>query len=240
MGTKIKPEEKTFDNSADMFLGSRLENIYAALGNEVVKMKRHFYFQNKDIWANLMINYAAKFFTIGDKVLITGSANSIQRIETDKVVIHREGNKYLIDIKGGEVNIDLKIHWNSTKIHDYMISDNTKVTNKSIFQQARYDHNIESDKTGYWHVPFIDKNRNIEFVSALRKIAKTNADILNVYFNEFPNVDKIYIVRIYCLQEKMKSVSTLIKEIGVKGEITFVVSKRSAVENRKFKTLKIK
>ena len=238
--TQQPAEIKTFDNSSDIYLGRRSEDDNPR--SDWGKIKTKYYFQNSSTWETKLLNYASMFFNIGDKVWVVKNIGS-ERVETESLIFHRSSTQFLVDVKGddGEKKINIKDH-DAFRIilSKYKHKGVHSVVKKSIFDEARRNYNFGADNTGYLYVPFNSNAENMEFVSAIKKIARRNKDILNVYYQELPAIDKNYIVKIYCLEKNKKNIVNILKELGVKGEVQFQLSKRAVVCNRKMQKIKIK
>lgn len=225
--------EDGFKKTSEIYLGSRLEDDNPS--SDWGQMRRLYYFEKNTYWETKLMKFASRYFRRGDNVYFVNSG-SFEYIEVEKLIFRRSGNKFTVQVKETLRVYDVKSFLGDLggvdEINVYKRYESKKAEVSTLYKKARssYDYNV--DKTGYWHIIFNDKTKMESFCMLMKKEARKNKAILNYYKPVLMNLDRQYIVKIYCLDEFKMEVRESIRRAGIETLIEYTLSRRSVLMSR--------
>ena len=234
---KDKKDARPYDFKKDsqVFIGYKNEDTDADSDSGTIK--RCYYFEKTVSWETLLLNYASKYFKRGDKVFVENTGGK-EKVETTDVIFRRSGNKFTVQLKSSGTTYEIKnfiadISSELKELRTYEKKYNRKDDVVSLYENSRKGYDPDKDLTGYWFVKFDNKIKAERFCLDIKKEARTNKSILNYYMNKTMNMDREFVVRIYCLDKGKMKLGEFIKASGIITPIQYELSLRSMLKKRK-------
>lgn len=208
----------------DTYLGRREEDTKP--GSDFNTKRYFYYFEKARIGETKLLLFASRYFSIGDKISVENNPGQ-ERIETDNLVFRRRGNTFFADIKNGEQNIPVPKpeYDDNPKLTQYRKDNKQKPKPLRIYTKSRKVK--QSENTGSWLLTLTDKTETTNLFYNLKKTARKNKAILNAYAETVMNLDKLFVMRVYCTEKNAMNVRTVLYSFGVTDKIPFNLSNKN-------------